>query len=178
MPPIRNYTPSTRRGRLLALAASLLLAGYGATLLLGTRSDAVTQSVAEAALTRVKAPPGFHVGKCEFRPTGSNDRCYRRKPFVALDTARFTALITASGLTEDRSLLTPCLTLAHRRPRAAIAWNACTARANRGSVEFAVSATSVKILRRNALPPRDLKVARSLRSTVYEVTLITTGAGS
>jgi len=178
MTPIRNHTPLTRRGRLLVLAASLLLAGYGATLFLGTRSDAVTQSVAEAALTQVKTPPGFHVGKCEFRTTGSNSRCYRRSPFMPLSTSGFIALITASGLTVHRGPLMWCRALAHGRPRPAIAWDNCVARANRGTVEFAVSATSVKILRKNALRPGDLKVVRTLRGTVYEVTPVTTAAGS
>jgi len=178
MTPIRNHTPLTRRGRLLVLAASFLLAGYGATLLLGTRSDAVTPGVAEAALTRVKAPSGFHVGKCDFLSTSSNTRCYRRKPFVPLNTASFTALITRSGLTANRGPLMSCQNLPSRRPRPAFALNECRARANRESVEFAVFATSCKILRRDALKPGDLKVARTLRGTVYEVTLVTTGTGS
>ena len=178
MTPIRNHTPSTRRGRLLALAASLLLAGYGATLFLRTRSDAATQRVTEAALTRVKAPPGFHVGKCNLEPTSSNTRCYRRKPFVPLDTASFIALITASGLTAHRGPLMWCQDLGHGRPHPPVAWDNCAARANLGSVEFAVFATSVKILRKTALRPDDLKVVRSLGGTDYKVTPVPTGASS
>jgi hypothetical protein len=171
--PMRN---STRHSYLAVLAAPLLLVGCGANAPAGTLLSRTMPSAAEATLKRVKAPPGFRVGKCEFLSTGSNTRCYRRRPFVSLDTASFSALITASGLKVVREPLMWCRNLARHRP--AIAWDSCEARADLGSVELAVFATSVKVLRRGSLRPRDLKVVRSLRGTVYEVTPVTTGAGS
>jgi hypothetical protein len=178
MTPVRDHTPWILRSQLAVLAASFLLAGCGSTaptgvLVSGSHSDpdATTPSSAEAALALVKAPPGFQVGKCEFRPTGSNTRCYRRKTFIPLDTAGFTALITASGLMVHHGSLPMWCWKVH--PHHPIALENCSARATLGSVEFAVSATSVKILHRKALRPGDLKMARSLRGTSFEVTLAT-----
>jgi hypothetical protein len=182
---IQNQSPSTRRSRLALLAVSLTLAGCGATtptgaVLSAQRPDTTptTSRVASTTLSHVKAPPGFHVGKCEFLPASPTTQCYRRTLFVPLDTARFVSLITASGLTPRRGPLTSCRDLSGRRRPAAIVWDTCTARANLNSLEFAIDATSVKILHRNALKPEDLKVARTLRGTVYEVTLVTQGAVS
>jgi hypothetical protein len=158
------------------LAASLLLAGCAASSPAGALlSGARPPGVAKATLKRVTAPPGFHVGKCEFRPTGSNARCYRRTRFVSLDTATFIALIKASGLTVARDPLMWCRNLARRRPKVYV-WDNCEARADLDSVEFAVFATAVKVLRGSSLRPRDLKVVRGLRGTAYEVTPVATDA--
>ncbi len=59
---------------------------------------------------------------------------------------------------------------AARRYSKAYVWDTCEARAHLGSTEFAVFATAVKVLRDSLLRRRDLKVVRSLRGTVYEVT--------
>jgi hypothetical protein len=173
-PPMRN---STRHSYLAVLAAPLLLVGCGASVPAGALLSGTTQSAAEATLKRVKAPPGFRVGKCEFLQTGSNTRCYRHGSFVAIDAASFSALITASGLKADRSPPMWCNSGRHR-PSAAIARDNCLAHANLGSVAFAVSATSVKVLRRSSLRPRALKVVRSMRGTIYEVTSVTTDGSS
>ena len=173
-PPMRN---STRHSYLALLAAPLLLVGCGASAPAGTLLSRTMPSAAEATLKRVKTPPGFRVGKCEFLSTGSNTRCYRHGPFVAIDAASFSALITASGLKVAREPLMWCRNLARHRPKVYV-WDTCEARADLGSVELAVFATSVKLVHRNSLGPRELKVVRSLRGTVYEVTPVTTDAGS
>jgi hypothetical protein len=156
----------TRHRYLAVLMAPLLLAGCGASSPTGT---------AEAMLKRVKAPPGFRVvGKCELGP---NTRCYRRKPFMPLDEASFDTLIAASGLKLSRKPLMWCRNLARRRPKVYVVDN-CEARADLHSVEFAVFATAVKLVNGSSLRPRDLKLVRSQRGTIYEVTPVTTDADS
>lgn len=175
-----HHTPMrkpTRHTYLAVLVAPFLLVGCGAGVPAGALLPGTPSSTAEAALKRVKAPPGFRVGKCEFLSTGSNTRCYRHGPFVAIDAASFRALITASGLKVAHEPLMWCRNLARHRPKVYV-WDTCEARADLGSVELAVFATSVKLVHRNSLGPRKLKVVRSLRGTVYEVTPVTTGAGS
>jgi hypothetical protein len=182
MKPRRHRKPPTRPVRLAALVASLLLAGCGgnsptAPLSSGYSTSVMTPRVAKAALQRLKAPPGFRAGQCEFLvPHLPYTLCYRRNPFVPLNTATFAALITASGLTPDHDTLF-CPRSFRPRPGAPITRDTCEARANTGSAEFAVSATSIKV-RDNAIKPTDRELARTLRGTVYELTLVTTGAAS
>jgi hypothetical protein len=95
----------------------------------------------------------------------------------AREGATFTALIKASGLKMTRDPLMWCRNLARRRPKVSV-WDNCEARADLGSVEFAVFATAVKLMNEGSLRPRDLKVVRSLRGTVYEITPVTRAAGS
>lgn len=94
---------STCHRYLAVLAAPFLLVGCGASAPAASPSSGNAPGAVEAALKQVKAPPGFRVGACEFLPIGPNTRCYRREPFVVIDTASFGALITASGLKVDRS---------------------------------------------------------------------------
>ncbi len=96
---------------------------------------------------------------------------------MSLDTASFNALIIASGLKPSREPLMRCRNLARHRSKVYV-WDTCEARADLGSVELAVFATSVKLVHRNSLGPQELKVVRSLRRTVYEVAPVTTGASS
>jgi hypothetical protein len=178
MRPKRHHKSPVRPMHAAALAASLLLAGCG-----GSSSNAplsaeespgvTTPRVAAAAVQRLKAPSGFHVGKCAYQSTGPYTLCYRRTPFVALDTTTFATLITASGLTPDSATLS-----CRRRPRsgADIIWDNCLGNARAGSVEFAVFASSFEV--RGAIRPADRKVAQTLRGTQYELTLLTTAAAA
>jgi hypothetical protein len=164
----------TRHSYLAVLAFPLLLVGCGVSAPAGVPSS----SVAEATLKRVKAPPGFRVGKCKFMSTGSNTQCYRRKPFMSLNESSFRALIKASGLTLGREPLTWCSGGLPRRRPAAYEWYNCEGRAELGSVKLVASVSAVKVLRGSLLSPRDLKVARGLRGTIYEVAIVTKDADS
>ncbi len=158
-PPMRN---ATCHSYLVLLATSVMLAGCGATSTTGAANS-------QAALARVKAPSGYRLVTCHNARAEPDRRCYRHGPFVAINAASLSALIAASGLKADHNPPLWCNS-GRPRPSAAIAQDNCLADANLGSVEFEVSATSVKVLRRSLLRPRDLKVIRSMRGTIYEVT--------
>lgn len=97
---------------------------------------------------------------------------------MSLNEASFKALIKASGLTLGREPLTWCSGGLPRRRPAAYEWYNCEGRAELGSVKLVASASAVKVLRGSLLSPRDLKVVRSLRGTIYQVALVTKDADS
>jgi hypothetical protein len=165
MPSIRGYAAAS--------AAVLLLAGCGASSRAAPRSSAhpstaVAASVVEPALQRLKAPPGFRAGTCEFLSRSQSDRCFKEQSFVALDVGVFTALIRASGLAPVKATIA-CPHLLHQRPGAAMTHETCLGRADAGSTEVAVFATATKI-RIAAVQPAHRALARAMLGTIYEVT--------
>jgi hypothetical protein len=122
--------------------------------------------VAESALRRLKAPPDFRRASCTSFAKLPYSRCYRRKTFAPLDAATFAALIIASGLAPDSGTVI-CPSSYLHRARRRYTWDYCMANARAASIEFDVSANSVKILHRNALKPPDRQTLERLRGTAF-----------
>lgn len=158
-----------------ALLTAVLLAGCGATSPSGQEAPSITNAaVAGSALQRLKAPPGFRLGACDFPPESAYTRCYRRKGFVPLTSPRFAALITASGLTPDSDTVA-CPSFPRAHPDKPVTWDHCAAHASARSVDFVAFATSTK-LHRAAIKPSDRTIADRLHGTVVELTVVATNA--
>jgi hypothetical protein len=169
---IRGLIPKMRVPA-AALAAVLLLAGCGASTPATSRISAVPSAAAaarfvEPALQRLKAPPGFRAGRCEYLQQSPSVRCFKRNSFVTLNVGVFTALITASGLTPVNATL---VCQGHRRPSAAETHETCLGRADAGSTEVSVFLTTNRIPLA-ALKPAKRAFARTLLGTIYEVTRV------
>jgi hypothetical protein len=178
MPTIRELMPTSRGIRLAALAPALLLAGCGTASpgRQGAYAPPITNAdVAQSGLRRLNTPPNFHRATCVFLAGRAYTRCYRRNTYTPLNATTFAALITASGLVPDSGTVI-CPRLIRARIDNPVTWDNCQARANAGSVEFAASAHSIKILRQNAIKPSDRTIAAKLRGTVFELTVVTTHA--
>jgi hypothetical protein len=87
----------------------------------------------------------------------------------------FAALITTSGLAPESDTVA-CPRILPARADNPVRWDNCQARASTASVEFAASAHSIKILRRNTIKPSDRTIAAKMRGTVFELTVVTTHA--
>jgi hypothetical protein len=161
-----------------ALLAAVILAGCGAespSRQVAVYAPSITNAdVAESALQRLKAPPGFRLGICTYLPKRAYTRCYRRATFAPLSPARFAALITDSGLTPGSGAVS-CPRILRARTDTPVTREHCQARASATSVEFAAFATSIR-LHRDAIKPSDRKIAATLRGTVFELTVVATHA--
>jgi len=165
---------AVRRSILLAVAALLsavILAGCGTASpsRQGAYAAPITNAdVAESALQRLKAPPGFRRTTCTFLAKLPYTRCYRRNQFVPLNATRFARFITASGLTPYSNTVA-CPRFIRPRPGNPNKWDQCQARGSAASVEFSAFATSMKLRR---VKPSDRRIAAKLRGTVFEVAVV------
>lgn len=161
----------------VALVTAAVLAGCGAASgQEGAERPTPNAGLAESALRRLEAPPDFRRASCASFAKLPYSRCYRRKTFAPLNVAMFATLITASGLTPDPGTVIcphfPSRPRSHRR----FTWEQCEGSASAASIEFDVSARSIKILRPKVLEPSGRKVLEKLRGTAFRLTVVSTQA--
>jgi hypothetical protein len=180
MQSTRQLIPPIRPLIAVALLAAVILSGCGAASSNEQGSALVppiaNARLAESALQRLKTPLNFRRAPCVFLTKSAYTRCYRRNAYAPLNTTMFAALITTSGLAPDSGTLV-CPHILRPRRGNSVRWDHCEARASAASVEFAAFATSIKMLRRNAVKSSDSTLVAKLRGTVFELSVVTTSVG-